>query len=64
MEAIDRAAHHIQEEDLEHDALGMRDPHHQHHHEPKLTWKDAERELNHKSEDSNRPQLSGGSKKQ
>lgn len=45
IELINRSVHHYQEEDLEHDRLGMKDPHHLHRRAGKeTTWKEAEEE--------------------
>jgi hypothetical protein len=45
IEMINRSAHHYQERDLEHDELGLKDPHHLHRRgEKEVTWKDAEEE--------------------
>lgn len=54
IKAINNAAHHILEEDLEHDALGMK----QRHHEHQMTWKEAEEEV----QASEIPQLPSGEK--
>lgn len=61
MENIQRAAHHISEEDLEQDELGMKDLHHLHHkHEHKPTWKEAEEIMRKRNE--NTPNIPSGSK--